>query len=251
MKRISLLGAAVTLALPLIVMPSVLVVPSVRAESTPPLTCQPGTGPTIDMCPGTIVMANNFESGSLAGFVVQTSGSGTASVSSAQAYGGSSSAYLHTTSEPGSMANISTVLPPGTREAYADAWFNITRAGLPADNIPYFRFFSGNTRFADTYRDNDNGQLWLRVLTPRGSFTYTPLGESSVSLNVWHHMVMHVSPNGSSTKIEVWFDGAQVYSNAHVDTVTSSVTRVQNGAEHYAQMGDEYIDDLIVKSVTN
>jgi hypothetical protein len=49
----------------------------------------------------------------------------------------------------------------------------------------------------------------------------------------------------------VWFDGVQVYSSVRANTVASSVTRVQNGAEHYAQMGDEYIDDLIVKSVTN
>ncbi|HAP91830.1 MAG TPA: hypothetical protein DCR15_19940, partial [Arthrobacter bacterium] len=64
---------------------------------------------------------------------------------------------------------------------------------------------------------------------------------SSISLNAWHHVVMHVIPNGSATTVQVWFDGAAVYSSSQVNTVASSVTSVMNGAEHYQQMEDTYI----------
>jgi PKD repeat protein len=194
-------------------------------------------------------MANNFESGTLNGFTVQTGGDGTASVSSAQAHDGACSAYLHVTSNSGSLANFSTALPSGTQEVYADGWFNITTAGLSGNDVPYFRFFSGSTRFVDVYRYNSNGQLWLRVLAPNGTFVYTRLIASTITLSAWHRVAMHVIPNGGATTVEVWFDGTQVYSSSQVSTVASSVTRVQNGSEHNQQMGDEYIDGLIIKSV--
>jgi PKD repeat protein len=60
---------------------------------------------------------------------------------------------------------------------------------------------------------------------------------------------MHVVPQGSATTVQVWFDGASVYSSSQVNTVATSVTTVMNGAEHYQQMEDTYVDDLIVKSV--
>lgn len=245
MKRIRMMGAAVALALPLIGGPAFLAVPANA------VTCLPGTATPTDSYPGTVVMANNFESGTLAGFAVQTGGTGTATVSTAQHRDGACSAYLHVTSDSGSIANFSTALPSGTKQVYADGWFKITVAGLSGNDVPYFRFFSGSTRFVDVYRYNSNGQLWLRVLTPGGTFAYTRLTASSVSLNAWHRIAMHVTPKGSATTVQVWFDGTQVYSSSQVNTVATSVTRVQNGSEHAQQMGDEYIDDLIIKNLTS
>ncbi|MCH6470352.1 PKD domain-containing protein [Sinomonas terrae] len=116
--------------------------------------------------------------------------------------------------------------------------------------MPYFRFFSGATRFVDVYRDNTTGKLWLRSLQPGGTtYTYTALGTAVVALNSWHQLAMHVIPNGATTTVEVWFDGASVYSSSTVNTAATSVTSVMNGAEHVGQMEDTYIDDLIVKSV--
>jgi hypothetical protein len=46
----------------------------------------------------------------------------------------------------------------------------------------------------------------------------------------------------------VWFDETAVYSSTAVSTGATSLSRVQLGAEHDRQMGDSYIDDLIVKS---
>jgi PKD repeat protein len=238
------LGAAVTLALPLIAFPSVLAAPAYA------VTCQSGTPTPTDSYPGSVVMANNFESGTLDGFTVNTGGTGTATVSSAQAHDGACSAYLHVTTDPGSLANFSTALPSGTQQVYADGWFNITVAGVAGNDVPYFRFFNGSTRYVDVYRDNDNGVLWVRFLAPDGTYNSTSLGRT-VPLNTWHRLVMHVIPNGSATTVEIWFDGTNVYSSTQVNLTTSLLDRVQNGAEHVQQMGDEYIDGLIIKSVTN
>ena len=242
MKPLRTLGAAFALAMPVIGASAVLAAPAYS------VTCQPSTSTPTDGYPGTVVAADNFESGSLSGYTVQTSGTGTASVSSAQALDGACSAHLHVTTDSGSLALFSAALPSGTHGVYADGWFDITQAGVAGNDVPYFRFFSGSTRFVDVYRYNSNGQLWLRVLTPSGSFAYTRLIGSSISLNIWHHVAMHVIPNGSSTTVQVWFDGLSVYSSTTVNTVASTATRVQLGAEHYQQMGDTYIDDLIIKS---
>ncbi len=248
-KRLIALGAAAVLAVSL-----VLALPLFAGRlfgGTPACaaTCAAGTSAPNDNYPGAVVRADNFEAGTLSGLTVQTSGTGTASVSSAQAHDGTHSAFLHATADRNSRADFSIALPSNAREVYADGWFNVTQAGTAGSNVSYFSFFSGSTRFVDVYRDNSHGQLWLRILGTSKSYTSVRLASSRVSLNAWHHLVLHVIPKGSSTTVEVWFDGASVYSSREVDTAVSSVTSVMDGTEHSAQMGDIYIDDLIVKSV--
>ncbi|MCH6471079.1 hypothetical protein [Sinomonas terrae] len=240
-KRIRALGFASVLVLP--VTGSSLALPPHAGP------CQPSTSTPTDGYPGRVVAADNFESGTMSGHAVETSGTGTVSVSSARAHTGTCSAYLHATADPGSLADFSTSLPPGTREVYADGWFDIVQAGVTNDDVPYFRFFSDATRFVDVYRHNSNGQLWLRILTPDGSFAYTCLMASSISLDAWHHIAVHVVSDGRTSTVQVWFDGSRVYSSSQVRTVASSVTSVLNGAEHFQQMEDTYIDDLVVRSV--
>jgi hypothetical protein len=241
MKTKSFIRGAIILALPIIG-------GSMAAVSAQAVTsCSAGTPIPTDSYPGTLVTANNFESGTLNGFLVKTSGTGTASVTSKIAKSGACSAYLHATTDVGSIANFSSVLPSRSAGAYTDGWFNISQAGVSGNDVPYFRFFSGTTRFADIYRYNSNGQLWLRVLSPGGSFTYTKLLSSSIPLNSWHHVVMHAVPNGTATTVQVWFDNKAVFSG-QVSTVATSVDRVQLGSEHDRQMGDTNIDDLIVKA---
>ncbi|WP_308466277.1 LamG-like jellyroll fold domain-containing protein [Rathayibacter soli] len=211
--------------------------------------CQPATPPPTDAFPGVVTAADNFESGSLSpAYTVVTTGTGTASVSSAAAYSGTCSAYLHVTADSNSLADFSVPLAPGATAAYADAWFDITVAGETGNDVPYFRFFLGSTRYIDIYRYNNNGQLWLRVLTPTGN-SYTRLRWQNIPLSTWHHLAMYVLPNGAGSTVQVWYDGTLAYSNTQVNTAATAVNRVQLGAEHNRQMGDTYIDDLIVKSV--
>ena len=211
-------------------------------------TCTPGTATPTDANPGTAVVADNFENGALTGFTPTTTGTGTAAVSSAQAHSGTCSAFVHATTDAGSVAKMQAPLPAGTVTSYADGWFNITQAGVVGNDVPYFRFFSGTLRVADIYRYNSNGQLWLRVTSPTGAFVYTKLLGSSIPLSTWHHVMMRVTANGLGTDVQVWFDETSVYSNNQVASAATTLTAAQVGAEHDRQMGDSYIDDVVIKA---
>ena len=228
-----------------------LVVNAAAPAPTTPGTCQPSQPAPSDSYPGTVAAATGFESNTFAPFTAKTAGTGTATVSSALAHTGGCAAYLHATTDAGSLAYCTLPVPAGTKSVYADGWFNITTAGVSGNDVPYFRFFSGTTRIADIYRYNSNGQLWLRVTSPTGAFTYTRLTSSSIPLSSWHHVVMHLVPNGSATTVQVWFDGAQVYSSSAVSDIASSVSTVQLGAEHDRQMGESYIDDVVIKAAAS
>ena len=220
------------------------------AAAAPP-TCQPGAPQPTNQYPGTTIVATNFESGSLtaSGFTAPfTAGTGTAAVSSAAQHSGRCSANVHVTTAAGSVANFSAPLPAGSNNVYADGWFNITKEGVAGNNVPYFRFFNGATRFVDVYRSNGGaGPLWLRVAAPDGTLRYTPM-KVNVPLGTWHHLVTHVVANGSSSTVEVWFDGKLLYSSKLVATRFTAVTKMQLGAEHRRQAGDSFIDDVVIKA---
>ncbi|WP_175558561.1 LGFP repeat-containing protein, partial [Arthrobacter sp. ok362] len=209
--------------------------------------CTSGTSAPADPYPGTTAAATNFESGALSPFIPFTAVTGTASVSSAFSHSPGCSAYLHATQDNGSIANMSLGLASGMKEAYADGWFNIAKEGVAGNNVPYFRFFSGGIRYVDVFRDNATHELVLRT-TGAQAFVYNTL-VPTVALGTWHHLVMHVVPKGAATGVQIWWDDKSVFAQ----TVNISATRfdkVQLGAEHDQQMGDIYVDDVIVNSGT-
>lgn len=229
------------LALPLV---GVAVFSPGPASAAPP-TCQPGAPAPVDPYPGTTVAATNFESGTLSPFTPFTSGTGTVAVSSDLAHSPACSAHLHATTDNASIANMSVGLTAGMREAYADGWFNITKEGLAGNDVPYFRFFSGGIRFVDVFRHNVTNDLVLRVTGAQG-FVYTTL-VSTVTLGSWHHLVMHVVPNGAATGVQIWWDGKSVFAQT-VNISATTFDRLQLGAEHDQQMGDIYADDVVINS---
>ncbi|WP_177235877.1 hypothetical protein [Arthrobacter sp. ov118] len=239
MKRLKALSTVGTLGL--------LVAGSLVFGSAPAATAATCAPAPTNTFPGTTLLATGFEAGGWCGLTPTVSGTGTATLSSSQHHAGSKSAKLHVTTDSGSLANLSTTFASGTKTLYADGWFNITVAGVSGNDVPYFRFFSGSTRIADIYRYNSNGQLWLRVTAPNGTFVYTKLIAGSITLNAWHRVAMRVTANGSSSTIQVWFDNVRRYSSTSVSMLGSSLSKVQLGAEHNRQKGDEYIDDVIIK----
>jgi hypothetical protein len=241
MSKLRKLGAIGTLGL---LVSTTLVFGS--ANTAVSATCSPGTAAPTSPLSGKMLTATTFEDNSLSPFVATTSGNGTATVASPTAHSGTCSARLHATAAVGSVANMGLALPAGTRRAGADAWINIATAGLPGNNVPYVRFFSGATRIADVFRDNATGKLWLRITNPDGTFTYTRLSAISIPLNTWHRVQMQVRANGARSSIEVWFDGASIFSK-EVGLGTTSLSKVQFGAEHPRQMGDSYVDDVVVR----
>jgi hypothetical protein len=240
MRKLKALSTAGTLGM--------LVAGSLVFGSAPAATAATCAPATTNSYPGTIVLATGLESGGFCGLIPQVSGTGTATISTSRVHTGTHSAKLHVTTDSGSLANLSTpAFASGTKTSYADGWFNITVAGVSGNDVPYFRFFSGSTRVADIYRYNSNGQLWLRVTAPDGTFVYTKLIASSITLTAWHHVSMRVTANGSASTIQVWFDGVQRYSSTSVKMLGSSLSKVQLGAEHNRQKGDEFIDDIVIK----
>jgi hypothetical protein len=137
-------------------------------------------------------------------------------------------------------------LATGTKRASADAWVNITTGGLAGNNVPYVRFFSGSTRVADVFRNNANGQLWLRLANLNGTVSYTRLQAAAVPLNTWQHIRMQVRADSARSSIQIWFGTVQLF-NRTVSLPSATLGRVQFGAEHPRQMGDSYVDDVVVK----
>ncbi|MFF2316122.1 hypothetical protein ACFVTE_07605 [Arthrobacter sp. NPDC058097] len=216
------------------------------------VTCSNSTTLPTNSMTGTTVAATGFEAASLAPFVASTATTGTATVSTSQHFSGTCAAKLHVTSDSGSLAKLSVSLgSTAAKRANADGRFNITTAGLAGNDVPYLRFFSNGTRIADIYRYNSNGQLWLRVTAPNGTFSYTKLKSSSIPLSTWHRAQMEVTADGSASTIKVWFDGVLEFSSSAVNLGVTSLTHVQLGAEHSRQMGDEYIDSVIVKKASS
>lgn len=242
MRTLKALGAAGTMGL--------LVAGSLVFGSAPTAaaaTCEPSPTNTFS---GTSVLDTSFESSGFCGLLPKVGGDGTATISTYRKKTGSKSAKLHVTDTAGSLANLSMPFTTTTKTAYADGWFNITTAGVTGSNVPYFRFFSGSTRIADVYRYNNNGQLWLRVTSPTGAFVYTKLTAGSISMYAWHRVSMRVSTYGSKSTIQVWLDNSLKYSSSAVNINATTLSKVQLGAEHYRQKGDEYIDDVIIKRLS-
>ncbi len=220
---------------------------SLGPETAGAQACLPSAAPPSDPYPGTTAAASSFESGTLDGFGVAASGTGSASVSAGLSHSGNCAAVLHTTTAPGSIARMTAALAPGTTEAYADGWFNIASEGAAGNNVPYFRFFSGQTRVLDVFRQNITHELVLRT-SSRAGFTYTTLARE-VPTDSWHRLVMHVVPGGAETGIQIWWDGRSAYVGT-VSIPATTIDTVQLGSEHDQQMADIYIDDVIVNSGT-
>ncbi|WP_427007300.1 hypothetical protein [Pseudarthrobacter sp. H2] len=210
------------------------------------VSCTPGTPAPTDPYPGTTAAATNFESGTLSPFTPFTAVTGTVSVSSASSHSPGCSAFLHATTDNGSIAKMSVGLTPGMKEAYADGWFNVAAEGVAGNDVPYFRFFSGGIRYLDVFRHNISNDLVVRVTSPTG-FLYTTV-VPTVALGTWHHLVMHVVPKGTSTGVQIWWDGQSVFASNTVNITAPRFDTVQLGAEHDQQKGDLYVDDVIINS---
>ena len=53
---------------------------------------------------------------------------------------------------------------------------------------------------------------------------------------------------GAASNVQVWFDGKLLYSSHRVGTGCTTLTFVQPGAEHPRQVGDSYIDDVVINA---
>ncbi len=219
----------------------------VKAAPNTPVDCT--SNPPASTLPGKVVVADGFECGNLDNWVVRMMGDGVAQVQTSPVYAGSYAACMSVSATSPSLANFSHAVPSGATDVYADARIDVMTEGPAGNDVPYLRFFTGSTRIADIYRYNSTGQLWLRILTPAGSFAYYRLTTAAIALNTWHQVQMHVAPGGTNSTIEVTLDGTQVFSSAAVNMATGPVQSVLLGSEHYPQPGAFCADNVVIKSL--
>ena len=216
----------------------------------PPNPCNESTATPTTSDPGSVVVADNFESNTLANWsTTQLAGDGSAVVQSSVVKTGNCAALLHVSGDSGSRANLSKTLPAGTAEVWADGWFNVQAEGASNSNVPFFRLFNGSTRLVDVYRVNVSGQLYLRLPNGSGGWQYTSLNRTR-ALNTWIRVKVHAVAAGSASTVEIWVDDFKVLTRAgDVPLGATSFSSLLIHAEHFAQRGDLAVDDVVVKRV--
>ena len=218
-------------------------------DAAPPSNpCNASTPTPTTADPGTVVIADNFEAFNLSKWTgTGVSGDGSATVSTSAAKTGNCGALLHVTSNLSSRAYLSKSLGSGVSEVWADGWFNVKAEGASGSNVPFWRLFdSAGVRLVDVYRTNVGGALYLRLPNGSGGYTYISLGRT-IALNTWHEIKLHVVA-GTGT-VEVWYDGTQVGGTLTGKPIGSTYASIQIDAEHFSQVGDLAVDDVVVKKV--
>ena len=217
--------------------------------AAPSNPCLAGAANPTTGDPGTVVLTDGFESFDFSKWTtVGLGGDGTATIQTAQIHSDNCAAKLHVSSSSSSKANLSKTLPAGTADVYADGWFNVLAEGASGSNVPMFRLFNGASRIVDVYRQNVNGALYVRLPNGSGGFTYTSLGRSR-ALGTWFHLNVHVIAANSTSTVQVTVDGQVALNRADATLGTASLTSLMIGAEHFAQQGDQAVDDVVIKKV--
>lgn len=220
---------------------------------TPPPTCDTTAPLPSNADPGTLVLADGFESNDFNNWTTVTqNGDATATVQKSVVKSNACAALIHVTSNTGSRANIAKTLPAASHEVWATGWFNITREGAStASNVPTFRLFNGTSRLLDVSRQNGSGSFFVRWPTATGQ-SINSTGRT-LNLNQWYQIKIHTVANGSSSQVEVWLDGTKVFDRTSAATgyatfgSFTNFTSLQIGAEHVLQDGDFAADDIVAK----
>ena len=196
--------------------------------------------------PGTVVVADNFEGG-LGSWIVKQTGDARVLTQTSTVRNGGCAGRISVSARSDSMGNLTKWLPSGTREIWADGWFNFERQGVSTSwNTPTFRFFSDSKRVLDVSRQNGSGSLFVRY--PNGSgWTIRSTGLYP-SLGRWYRFRIHAIANWSSSTVEVWLDGSRIFATTSATLGVGRLTMQMVGADHAGQEGVVAVDDVIVKA---
>jgi hypothetical protein len=223
-------------------------VPMVIATPVRGVTCDGTAGRPWNSDPGSVILADNFESGGFGSWSqVVREGDAWASVSTNRHVSGWCSGSLHVTSTWSSRAYIRKWIGWQAKDVWVSGLFNVDREGLIGSNVPYVRLWNDSGRVFDVFRKNGEGSLWLRTANGSGGWWYVKL-KGWTSLDRWYALKVHVRPNWSWTTVEVWLDGSRLYSSSSHFAPASSLTNIMLGAEHARQMMDLYFDDVVIKA---
>jgi hypothetical protein len=248
--RPSFLGAALAATVLTICM-SIGSAGSVQAATSP---CNPAAPDPANTDPGTVVLADNFETNDFSKWTTVTHlGDAKATVQAAISHSPSCAAQINVTGHSGSKANVLKTLPAPASEVWASGWFDITREGNASNNnVPTLRFFNGSTRLLDVSRQNGTGSLFVRWPTGSG-FTIINVGHIAVGQKF--ALRIHLKIHGAQSQAQVWKDGTKVFDRSSSTTgylnlgSNTSMNVLQLGAEHVMQDGNLIADDIILKTV--
>jgi len=210
------------------------------------ITCSTTTGlPTVTR-PGTVIVRDSFESGSVrTKWAVTDEGDAWAGITTAAPKRGLCAGRLVVTSSSTSRANLRHALPTGTSDVWSVGWFRVDKQGWAGSNVPTFRFFNGTTRILDVFRANGTGMMWLRTRSGSGSWTYHSLG-TFIPLHSWFKVEIHVRTNWHASTVSVYINGSHRYASASYYLPAGHLTKVMIGAEHVRQVCDLSFDDIVV-----
>ncbi len=208
-------------------------------------TCTNAGYPTTSD-PGTVAIADNFESGTLSKWdEVRREGDATVAVVSGGLYGWCG-LRVTATSRSDSRASVREWLPSGNRTIRGSAWFKVEREGYSGSNVPLWRFFNGSSRMIDLHRQNGTGALWLRTSDGGGGWRYVKMGYT-MPLHTWVRIKIRVTADYGSSDVEVYVNGVRYYSNWSHYMPTKSLTMSLFGSEHVKQVMDLRVDEVVIK----
>jgi hypothetical protein len=196
-----------------------------------------GSGTTMSTATAVVQASSNtlfsdgFESGNFSAWtLVKTGGDGSAVVQSSIVKTGSYAAQLSETSNSGSLAYVRKKLASPQVDLTASGDFQVLQQGASGGNVPFFRFFTGGgTRIITLYRHNVNGKI--QVGYGGGNFA----SSSTLALNTWANLQLHVTISGAASTVEVRLNGTLIYSTTSASLGTAAVASLQLGNETAAQ----------------
>ena len=164
--------------------------------------CDTGAPPPTNGDPGTLVVADNFESGDFRHWTVREQGDAVVRIQSEEVHGGRCASEIDVSNVSwDSRANLIRTLPERTNEVWADGWFNIRTDGQSADwNDATFRFMSEGRRILDVSRQNQNGAAFVRYPNPAGGWKVISLNRT-IALDRWYHVRIHAVANGNLSTV--------------------------------------------------
>jgi hypothetical protein len=225
--------------------------PASRTWTVSPTTgCPTPTSPSTSD-PGTVVVADGFEGGTLCQWTESTEqGDASVRIQTDDVYSGQAALRLHVTTKIwSSRANLIRSLPAGATEVWADGRFKVEREGADTGwNTPTFRLFSNGKRIFDVSRQNGDGNFFVRFPNGSGGWTIPSTGRR-LSVGRWYNVKIHVVTTPGLGTAEVWLDGSKVYFNSAVTFGTDRIEAAMVGAEHQNQDGDVTADNVVIKAV--
>ncbi len=221
--------------------------PSTDAATFVSYGCNTATPAPTTWDPGTVVVADNFEGG-LGRWSVKQYGDARVTTQTQTVRSGGCAGRISVSANWDSLGNMTKWLPAGTREVWADGWFNFEAQGTSTSwNLPTFRLFSNGKRVLDVSRQNGSGSLFVRYPNGSGGWTIRSTGRYPSQWR-WYRVKLHAIANWSHSTVEAWLDGSRIFATTYATLGTGQLHMQMVGADHARQQGVIAVDDVVVKA---